>query len=113
MFKKCVIAMATLLFLTASSLIEGNRVWADAKSVIMEERMVLEKKEGDCIVINDSCYRFIEITEVKDRLGETISHSALPFPCVAKLRYSYNPKKNAFDIFAIEILDDLSLGGSK
>ncbi len=105
--------MATLLFLTASSLIEGNRVWADAKSVIMEERMVLEKKEGDCIVINDSCYRFIEITEVTDRLGEDIAFSAIPFPCVAKLRYSYNTKRNLFDIFLIEILDDLSLGGSK
>ncbi len=110
MIRKYFIAIATLLFLATSVLINGNTLLADGQGEIMEDRMVLEKKEGDCMVVNNRCYRVTEITTIKSRSGETISHSALPTPCLAKLTYYHNPKENIFEVISIEVLGDPSIG---
>ena len=106
MIRKCFIAIAILWFLAASVLINGNALWADAQRETREDRMVLEKKEGDCIVVNNRCYRISEITTIKGRSGEVISHSALPTPCLAKITYYHNPKENIFEVISVEVLGD-------
>jgi len=110
MIRKYFIAIATLVFLATSALINGNTLWADGQGAIREDTMVLEKKEGECVVVNNRCYRVSESTTVKDSFGETISHSALSTPCLAKLTYYHNPEENIFEVISIEVLGDVSVG---
>ena len=110
MIRKYFIAIATLLFLTTSVLINGNTLLADGQGEIREDKMVLEKKKEDCVFVDNICYRISEITTIKGRSGKTISHSALPTPCLAKLTYYDNPKENIFEVISIEVLGDPSVG---
>ena len=111
MMRKYNIATVTLLFLVGCILIQGNTLLADAQDELRKDRMVLEKKEGECVVANERCYRISEITNIKNSRGATISHSRLPTPCSAKLTYYHNTKENGFELILIEVLDDTSMGG--
>ena len=106
MMRKSIIAILTLISLAGGLLIYGNTLWADAHGEIMKDSMVLEKKEGDCIVVHNRCYQISEITTIKNRSGEVISHSALSTPCLAKLTYYHNPKENVFEVISVEVLGD-------
>lgn len=113
MIRKCFIAIAIVLFSAGGVMINSNMLWADGQGEIREDRMVLEKKEGDCVVVNNRCYLISEITTIKDRFGETISHSALPTPCLAKLVYYHNLEENIFEVISAEVLGDPSLGDAQ
>jgi len=114
MIRKYFIATAVLLLLVANILfLSASFSWADDKGEIREDRMMLERKEGDCIVANNRCYLITEITDIKSSSGETISHSRLSTPCVARLVYYHNLEEDIFEVISAEILGDSSMGDAQ
>ena len=114
MIKKYFIATAVLLLLVANILLlSASFSWADAQGKIREDNMVLEKKEGNCIIINNRCYRISETTVIKGAAGETISLSAFSLPCFARLTYYHNRAENIFEVMSAEILGDSSMGDAQ
>jgi len=114
MIRKCFIATAVLLLFVANILLlSASFSWADAQGKIREDNMVLEKKEGNCIIINNRCYRISETTVIKGAAGETISLSALSLPCFARLTYYHNREENIFEVISAEILGDSSMGDAQ
>jgi len=109
MIRKIFIAMAILLFSAGVVLVDSNSFsWADARGEVRQDNMVLEKKERDCIVVNNKCYRVSEITIIRGISGETISLSDLSFPVSANLTYYHNPGANIFEVISAEVLGNPS-----
>jgi len=116
MIKKCLIAIAILLFSTGVIVLDGNKIhrfilsasssWAYDQGEIREGNVVLKKKEENCIFIYDRCYQFTEATVIRDSSGEIISPFELSLPCFAKVIYYQSPKEDFFEVRSIKVLDN-------
>ena len=119
MIRKCFIFVTILVFFGAAYQVDAKNLSkrtstakylrADDTGETWKDSLVLESKKDDCIISDERCYLLTEITDIRNRSGESISHSRISTPCKVNLVYYHDSDKDIYEAVLIEVLEEPAL----